>query len=343
MISLTMRAVLACVTAYGFSVVGARVFIQWLKTKQLGQPIRQEGPQSHYSKSGTPTMGGAFLLLAAAASTVLWMQWQSSLVWVALLTLLSFGWIGWIDDYRKVIQKHTGGLPGRWKYFWQSVLACLILGYLYWAAPSVVQTTLWIPFLKTTCVLGTSFWFLGYFAIVGASNAVNLTDGLDGLAVVPTLLVLVGLSICAVISGHVDWALAFGMPYVPGASELLIFCAALVGAGLGFLWFNAFPALVFMGDVGSLALGATLGVLAVMLRQEGTLVIMSFVFVLETLSVILQVSSYKLRNKKRLFKMAPIHHHFELEGCPEPRIVVRFWIVTFFCILLGLSGTGLGA
>lgn len=321
--NLLLRSFLSMLTSFGVALWLGRPLIHWLQKKQLGQPVRTDGPASHYRKSGTPTMGGILIVGALLFSTLLWGNWHNRYLWLTLLVTVSFGFIGWLDDYRKIIRKNSKGLPARWKYFWQSCIGFLAVFYLYQGALTPQETALVVPFLKNMSIsLGWGYLILGYFVIVGASNAVNLTDGLDGLAIVPTVLIASALGVFA---------------YVAGYSELVVFCGALVGAGLGFLWFNTFPALVFMGDVGSLALGAALGVMAIIVRQEIVLFMMSLVFVMETLSVILQVASYRLRRGKRIFKMAPIHHHFELSGCPEPRIIVRFWILTVICVLIGLT------
>jgi phospho-N-acetylmuramoyl-pentapeptide-transferase len=282
-------------------------------------------------------MGGVLILLALIVSSLLWGNLNSRFVWVAVLTTLAFAAIGWVDDYRKVIEKNSRGLPSRWKYFWQSVLGLIIGAFLFYSAQSPQETQLVVPFLKNVMPqLGVFFIVLTYFVIVGSSNAVNLTDGLDGLAILPTVMVAAALGVCAYLAGNIQFANYLHIPYVAGSGELVVFCAALVGAGIGFLWFNTYPAQVFMGDVGSLALGAALGVVAVMVRQEIVLFIMGGVFVAETLSVILQVASFKMTGK-RIFRMAPLHHHFELKGWPEPRVIVRFWIITLVLVLIGLA------
>jgi phospho-N-acetylmuramoyl-pentapeptide-transferase len=334
---ITLRAILAALTALAFSLCFGPVVISLLKSKQLGQVVRDDGPQSHLSKQGTPTMGGILILLGVLVATLLWADLSNAYVWVALIVTMSFGLIGWIDDYRKVIQKSSKGLKARWKYFFQSVIGLSAVIFLYNYASTPQETTLIFPFFKDWLLpLGGLYLVLGYFVIVGSSNAVNLTDGLDGLAILPTVLVAGALGVFAYVSGHSEFANYLAMPFVKGTGELLIFCSAIVGAGLGFLWFNSYPAQVFMGDVGSLALGAALGIVALMIRQEIILFIMGGVFVMETISVILQVGSFKLRGK-RIFKMAPIHHHFELSGWPEPKVIVRFWIMTVILVLLGLA------
>jgi len=311
--------------------------IRTLQLRQIGQSVRTDGPQSHLSKSGTPTMGGALILSAIGISTLLWADLANRYVWVVLAVTLLFGAIGWVDDYRKVIEKNSRGLPSRWKYLWQSVFGLGAAIFLYMTAQTPVETTLILPLLKNIEIpLGIGFVVLTYFVIVGSSNAVNLTDGLDGLAIMPTVMVGGGLGIFCYLSGNVNFAEYLLIPYVPGAGELIVFCGALIGAGLGFLWFNTYPAQVFMGDVGALALGAALGTIAVIVRQEVVLFIMGGVFVMETLSVVIQVASFKLTGK-RVFRMAPIHHHFELKGWPEPRVIVRFWIITVILVLVGLA------
>ena len=308
-----------------------------LKMKQIGQSVRDDGPQSHLSKAGTPTMGGALILLAIMISSLLWGDLSNRYVWVVLIVTFIFGAVGWVDDYRMVIEKNSRGLPARWKYFWQSVGGIGAAVFLYVTAESAVETQLIIPVFKDVAIeMGIFYIVFTYFVIVGTSNAVNLTDGLDGLAILPTVLVAGALAIFAYLSGHVQFANYLNIPYLPGAGELIIICGAIVGAGLGFLWFNAYPAQVFMGDVGALALGAALGVIAVIIRQELVLLIMGGVFVIETVSVILQVASFKLTGR-RIFRMAPLHHHFELKGWPEPRVIVRFWIITVVLVLVGLA------
>ncbi len=334
---ITFRGILGVLTALSLSfLLGPRV-IQWLAQAQIGQAVRSDGPASHLSKSGTPTMGGAFILLGVIISVLLWADLTNRYVWVALGVMLIFGCVGWIDDYRKVIEKNSRGLPARWKYFWQSVAGLGAAIILFATAQHASETELVIPFLKhITPQLGWGYILLTYLVIVGSSNAVNLTDGLDGLAILPTVLIAGALAIFAYVSGHAEFAGYLQIPHVPGAGELVVVCASVVGAGLGFLWFNAYPAQVFMGDVGALALGALLGVVAVMVRQEIVLFIMGGVFVMETVSVILQVASFKLTGR-RIFRMAPLHHHFELKGWPEPKVIVRFWIITVIFVLIGLA------
>ncbi len=334
---LTLRAILGVMTALGISLLVGPVMIERLNQLQIGQAIRSDGPQSHLSKSGTPTMGGALILVAITISTLLWADLRNAYVWTVVAVLLVFGAVGWVDDYRKVIEKNPRGLPARWKYFWQSIGGLGAALFLYAIADSPVDTQLYVPFFKDVALqLGPFFVLLAYFVIVGASNAVNLTDGLDGLAIMPTVMVGSALGIFAYVTGNVQFAEYLLIPYVAGSGELVVFCAALAGAGLGFLWFNTYPAQVFMGDVGALALGAALGVVAVITRHEIVFFVMGGIFVLETVSVMLQVASYKLTGR-RIFRMAPIHHHFELKGWPEPRVIVRFWIITVMLVLVGLA------
>lgn len=333
----TFRAILGLLTAMVFSLWWGPKMIERLQVLQIGQVVRNDGPESHFSKRGTPTMGGLLILAGVFISVLLWGDLGSRYVWVMLFVLGAFGLIGFIDDYRKVVRKDTKGLIARWKYILQSLAALAIAFYLYASAQDVGETQLVVPFFKDVMPqLGVFFIVLAYFTIVGASNAVNLTDGLDGLAIMPTVMVAAAFALIAYLSGHVQFANYLHIPYLQGSGELVIVCTAIVGAGLGFLWFNTYPAQVFMGDVGSLSLGAALGTIAVLVRQEILLVIMGGVFVMETLSVILQVGSYKLRGQ-RIFRMAPIHHHYELKGWPEPRVIVRFWIISLFLVLLGLA------
>ncbi len=334
---LTLRGVFGVITALLMSLWLGPKMIRSLQRLQIGQSVRTDGPQSHLSKSGTPTMGGALILASITISTLLWADLSNRYVWIVLLVTILFGAIGWVDDYRKVVEKNSRGLPGRWKYFWQSVFGLAAALVLYFTAQTPAETALIVPFLKGISIpLGAGFIVLTYLVIVGTSNAVNLTDGLDGLAILPTVMVGGALGIFAYVTGHVTFAEYLFIPYVPGVGELIIFCGALMGAGLGFLWFNTYPAQVFMGDVGALALGAALGTVAVVVRQEIVLFIMGGVFVVETLSVVIQVASFKLTGK-RVFRMAPIHHHFELKGWPEPRVIVRFWIITVVLVLIGLA------
>lgn len=334
---LSFRGILSVLTALAISLLLGPRLIERLNYYQIGQSVRSDGPQSHLSKSGTPTMGGALILLAIGIATLLWSDLRNPYVWVVLAVTAVFGAVGWVDDYRKVIEKNSRGLPARWKYLWQSVAGIGAALFLYWYAKTPSETSLYIPFFKNAVIpLGLLFVPFVYFVIVGASNAVNLTDGLDGLAIMPTVLVAGALAIFAYLVGNAKFSHYLLIPYVPGAGELVVIAGAIVGAGLGFLWFNTYPAMVFMGDVGALALGAALGTIAVICRHEIVFFIMGGVFVMETVSVILQVGSFKLRGK-RIFKMAPIHHHFELKGWPEPRVIVRFWIITVMLVLIGLA------
>jgi phospho-N-acetylmuramoyl-pentapeptide-transferase len=311
--------------------------IRKLNDLQMGQAIRSDGPKTHLSKAGTPTMGGALILLAIFISTLLWADLGNRYVWIVLGTTLAFGLVGWVDDYRKVVEKNPRGLPARWKYLWQSIFGLTTAIILYYTAQTPAETELIVPFFKNVALsMGPFYILFTYLVIVGTSNAVNLTDGLDGLAILPTVMVSGALGIIAYLTGNYQFATYLHIPYITGAGELLIISAALCGAGLGFLWFNTYPAMVFMGDIGALALGAALGVMAVIVRQEFVLAIMGGVFVVETLSVILQVASFKLTGK-RIFRMAPLHHHYELKGWPEPRVIVRFWIITVVLVLIGLA------
>ncbi len=334
---LTFRAILGVMTALAISLLVGPYMIRSLNYHQIGQAVREDGPESHLTKSGTPTMGGALILVGIAVSTLLWSDLSNEYVWLVLFVTAVFGAVGWVDDYRKVIEKDSRGLPARWKYFWQSVAGLAVALYLFTMIDDPVATTLYVPFFKNFAwEMGLFFVVLAYFVIVGASNAVNLTDGLDGLAILPTVMVGSALGIIAYLSGNSQFSEYLHIAYVPGAGELVVFCGALAGAGLGFLWFNTYPAQVFMGDVGALALGAALGAVAVITRHEIVFFIMGGIFVLETVSVILQVASFKLTGR-RIFRMAPIHHHFELKGWPEPRVIVRFWIITVMLVLFGLA------
>lgn len=334
---LTLRSILSALTAFAIALFVGPIMIRRLGLAQMGQSVRTDGPQSHLIKQGTPTMGGALIIVAIAASMLLWGDLQNRFVWISLFTLIGFGVIGWVDDYRKIIRKNADGLPARWKYLWQSILGFGIAILLYLFANAPGETQLIVPFFKNAIInMGLFYIIFSYFVIVGTSNAVNLTDGLDGLAILPCVMVGGALGIFAYLTGHVEFSQYLAIPYVAGVGEIAVFCAALVGAGLGFLWFNTYPAQVFMGDVGALGLGAALGVIAVMVRQELVLFLMGGIFVLETVSVILQVGYYKLSHK-RIFRMAPIHHHFELKGWAEPKVIVRFWIITFILVLCGLA------
>ncbi len=334
---ITLRAILGALTALVLSFVIGPAMIRKLSFHQIGQTIRQDGPISHLPKAGTPTMGGALILVAIGVATLLWADLDNHYVWVVLIVTFLFGAIGFLDDYIKLIQRDPKGLIPRYKYLLQSIVGLGAAFYLFDTAVVPAETQLIVPFFKNIVIeLGAFYIVLTYFVIVGSSNAVNLTDGLDGLAVMPCVLVSGALGIFAYVAGNINFASYLAVPYVPGVGELAVFCGALAGAGLGFLWFNAYPAQVFMGDIGALALGAALGIVAVAVRHELALVIMGGVFVMETVSVILQVGSYKLTGK-RIFQMAPLHHHFELKGWPEPRVIVRFWIITVILVLIGLA------
>ncbi|ENR5391388.1 TPA: phospho-N-acetylmuramoyl-pentapeptide-transferase [Providencia rettgeri] len=334
---LTFRAIVGLLTALAIALWMGPHLIAYLQKMQIGQVVRNEGPESHFSKRGTPTMGGLLILFSITVSTLLWARLDNPYVWCVLLVLVGYGIVGFVDDYRKVVRKDTRGLIARWKYFWQSIIALIVAFSMYAIGKDTPATQLVVPFFKDVMPqLGMLYILLTYFVIVGTSNAVNLTDGLDGLAIMPTVFVAAGFALVAWATGNVNFASYLHIPFLPHAGELVIVCTAIVGAGLGFLWFNTYPAQVFMGDVGSLALGGALGTIAVLLRQEFLLVIMGGVFVVETLSVILQVGSFKLRGQ-RIFRMAPIHHHYELKGWPEPRVIVRFWIISLMLVLIGLA------
>jgi phospho-N-acetylmuramoyl-pentapeptide-transferase len=358
---ITLRAVLSTLTALAISLLAGPLVIRKHAAYKIGQAVRDDGPQSHLTKAGTPNMGGALVLLSILTATLLWADLANRFVWAVLVVTFGFGAIGWIDDYRKVVKNNPKGLSARAKFFWQSLIGLVAAVYLAFAvsAPNTAQlfdlfwswvasgfsTTLpakadlIVPFFKNIAYpLGVfGFITLSYFVIVGSSNAVNLTDGLDGLAIMPAVMVAGGLAVFAMVTGRVDYSKYLLFPYIPGAAELTVFCGALVGAGLGFLWFNAYPAEVFMGDVGALALGAALGTVAVIVRQEIVLFIMGGVFVAETLSVMLQVLYFRWSGGKRIFRMAPLHHHYELSGWKESQVVVRFWIITMMLVLFGLS------
>lgn len=334
---ITFRSIVAALTALIISLSLGPTLIRRLQALQVGQSVRDDGPQSHLKKSGTPTMGGILILLSVAISVLLWADLSNRFIWLTLVVMLGFGAIGFVDDYRKVVFHNSKGLSARHKYLWQSIIGLGVAYILYVTAQSPSDTELVIPFVKTVLPqLGIFFIVVSYFVIVGTSNAVNLTDGLDGLAMLPCVFVALALGVFAYVAGNVDFAHYLTIPYVPEAGEMVIFCAALVGSGLGFLWYNAYPAQVFMGDVGSLGLGATLGMIAITARQELVLLIMGGIFVAETVSVILQVASFKMTGK-RIFRMAPLHHHFELKGWPEPKVIARFWIITVILVLFGLA------
>lgn len=333
---LTVRAIFALLTALIISMLMGQKVIDWLQKLQIGQVVRNDGPESHLSKKGTPTMGGILIVSSIMISVLLWAELSNPYVWVTLFVLGGFALVGFADDYLKVVRKNPRGLIARWKYFWQSVIALIVAFGLYIYGKDTPVTALVVPFFKDVMPqLGLFYIIFTYFVIVGSGNAVNLTDGLDGLAIMPTVFVAGGFAIVSWTTGNVNFAEYLNIPYIRYSGELMIVCMAIVGAGLGFLWFNTYPAMVFMGDVGSLALGGVLGIIAVLLRQEFLLVIMGGIFVIETLSVILQVGSFKLRGK-RIFRMAPIHHHYELKGWPEPRVIVRFWIISLMLVLIGL-------
>ncbi len=333
---LTVRAIFALLTALIISLLMGQRVIDWLQKLQIGQVVRNDGPESHLSKKGTPTMGGTLIVSSITISVLLWSELSNPYVWVTLFVLIGFALVGFADDYLKVVRKDPRGLIARWKYFWQSVIALLVAFGMYVYGKDTAVTALVLPFFKDVMPqLGLFYIVFTYFVIVGAGNAVNLTDGLDGLAIMPTVFVAGGFALVSWTTGNVNFAEYLHIPYIRHSGELMIVCMAIVGAGLGFLWFNTYPAMVFMGDVGSLALGGVLGIIAVLLRQEFLLVIMGGIFVIETLSVILQVGSFKLRGK-RIFRMAPIHHHYELKGWPEPRVIVRFWIISLMLVLIGL-------
>jgi phospho-N-acetylmuramoyl-pentapeptide-transferase len=334
---ITLRGILGALTALAISLLLGPTFIRRLVKKQVSQPIRQLGPESHFVKAGTPTMGGALILFSIVVSTLLWADLGNRYIWTVLLVTLAFGVIGWVDDYKKLILQNSAGLTARWKYLAQSIVGLSAAIYLYSTAQSPAETEMIVPFFKGVIIpLGTAYIVVTYFFIVGFSNAVNLTDGLDGLAIMPAVFLAVALGIFAYVTGHSVFSQYLAIPYIAGAGELTVFCGALAGAGLGFLWFNTYPAQVFMGDIGALAMGAALGLVAVIVRQELVFILMAGVFVMETVSVILQVASFKLTGR-RIFRMAPIHHHFELKGWPEPRVIVRFWIISVILVLAGLA------
>ena len=334
---LTLRSILGVLTALLTALLVGPWVIRSLENRQIGQSVRLDGPKSHFSKQGTPTMGGVLILVCITASTLLWADLTNEYVWIALLVMLGFGVIGWIDDWRKVVLKDSRGLSAKSKYLGQSLIGIIAAIVLYQIAKTPDETTLLVPFFKDLLIpLGLGYIILAYFVIVGTSNAVNLTDGLDGLAILPTVLVASALGVFAYLTGNAIFSQYLFIPYIPGTGELVVFLGAMVGSGLGFLWFNTYPAQVFMGDVGALSLGAALGTVAVMVRQELVLFIMGGIFVLETVSVMMQVASMRLTGK-RLFRMAPIHHHFELKGWPEPRVIVRFWIISVMLVLVGLA------
>jgi len=335
---LTMRAILGALTALVLSfIIGPKMISRLSMNQSGGQPVRADGPDTHLLKVGTPTMGGALILTAIVVSTVLWADLENRYIWVVLFVTLSFGVIGYVDDYKKLILQNPDGMSAKHKLFWQSSAAIIAAVSLYMMATDEISTSLLIPYFKDLWLpLGMFQVVVTFLFIVGFSNAVNLTDGLDGLAIMPTVLVGGALGVFAYVTGNTNFSEYLGIPYVAGTGEILVFCAALAGAGLGFLWFNTYPAQVFMGDIGALSLGAALGVVAVVVRQEIVLAIMGGVFVVETVSVMIQVASFKLTGK-RVFRMAPLHHHFELKGWAEPKVIVRFWIITVILVLIGLA------
>ncbi|MFM1787655.1 MAG: phospho-N-acetylmuramoyl-pentapeptide-transferase [Pseudomonadota bacterium] len=363
---LTLRAVMATLTALLLGLLLGPWVIRKLALLKIGQAVRDDGPQTHLIKAGTPTMGGALILLSIAVTTLLWADLSNRFIWIVLIVTLGLGAVGWVDDYRKVVYRDPKGLPARWKYFWQSVIGLVAALWLVFSVSAPSNAAAWqlfvqwiqngfvlslpptadliVPFFKSVAYpLGVfGFVLLSYFVIVGSSNAVNLTDGLDGLAIMPTVLVAGALGVFAYVAGNAVFSKYLLLPFIPGAGELTVFCAALVGAGLAFLWFNAYPATVFMGDVGALALGGALGAVAIVVRQEIVLFIMGGVFVAETLSVMLQVAYFKYTKRRfgegrRILRMAPLHHHFEESGWKETQVVVRFWIITMMLVLAGLA------
>jgi phospho-N-acetylmuramoyl-pentapeptide-transferase len=358
---LTLRAVLAAATALLIGLVAGPAVIRWLAKMKIGQAVRSDGPQTHLEKSGTPTMGGALILISIVVTTLLWADLSNRFIWVVLVVMLGFGWIGWVDDYRKVVRRDPKGMPAREKFLWQTVVGLIAAIYLAFAIAAPSTPRMWplllewmangfsvkmparadliVPFFKNVAYpLGlVGFAALSYLVIVGTSNAVNLTDGLDGLAIMPTVMIGGALGVFAYVVGRADYARYLLFPHIPGAGELVIVCGAIAGAGLAFLWFNAYPAEVFMGDVGALALGAALGTIAVITRQEIVLFIMGGVFVAETVSVAVQVLYFRWTGGKRILRMAPLHHHFELSGWKETQVVVRFWIISMMLVLVGLS------
>jgi len=334
---LSFRSIISALTALTLVWVFGPMFIRNLREFKMGQSVRSDGPQSHLTKSGTPTMGGLLILLVIAVSIILWGDLTVRFNWVCLLVMLGAGVVGWLDDYLKITQRNSKGVSARLKYVCLSIVGVWAAIFLFKTATIPAETHLFVPFFKNVALnLGYFFLLFTYLMVVGTSNAVNLTDGLDGLALMPTVLVAGGLAVFAYLTGNIHFANYLMIPYIPGAGEMAVVCSAIIGTGLGFLWYNTYPAQVFMGDVGSLGLGALLGIIAVIVRQELVFLLMGGIFVLETLSVILQVASFKLTGK-RIFKMAPIHHHFELKGWAEPKVIVRFWIITFILVLIGLA------
>ena len=334
---LTLRSMVSAMTALLLSLIIGPIFIEKLSRQQIGQRIRLDGPESHLAKDGTPTMGGGLIIVVITIATLFWGDLSNRYIWLVLSVTCAFGLIGWLDDYLKILRQNSDGLSARWKIFWQTIVALSASSYLYVTADMAIQTDLIVPFFKEVALpLGIGFIVFSSLMLVGMSNAVNLTDGLDGLAILPTVMVGGGLGLIAYLVGNSEYSTYLQIPYIPGTGELSVFCGALIGAGLGFLWFNTYPAQVFMGDVGSLALGAALAIVAIVTRHEIVLLIMGGLFVLETLSVIVQVISYRVTGR-RVFRMAPIHHHFELKGWAEPKVIVRFWIITVVLVTIGIS------
>ena len=334
---LTLRSMVSAMTALLLSLIIGPIFIEKLSRQQIGQRVRLDGPESHLAKDGTPTMGGGLILVVITIATLFWGDLSNRYIWLVLSVTCAFGLIGWLDDYLKIRRQNSDGLPARWKIFWQTIIALLASSYLYSTADMAIQTDLIVPFFKEVALpMGLGFIVFSALMLVGMSNAVNLTDGLDGLAILPTVMVGGGLGLIAYLVGNSEYSAYLQIPYIPGTGELSVFCGALIGAGLGFLWFNTYPAQVFMGDVGSLALGAALAIVAIVIRHEIVLLIMGGLFVLETASVIVQVISYRFTGR-RVFRMAPIHHHFELKGWAEPKVIVRFWIITVVLVTIGIS------
>ena len=334
---LTLRSMVSAMTALLLSLIIGPIFIEKLSRQQIGQRVRLDGPKSHLAKDGTPTMGGGLIIVVITIATLFWGDLSNRYIWLVLSVTCAFGLIGWLDDYLKILRQNSDGLSARWKIFWQTIVALSASSYLYVTADMAIQTDLIVPFFKEVALpLGIGFIVFSSLMLVGMSNAVNLTDGLDGLAILPTVMVGGGLGLIAYLVGNSEHATYLQIPYIPGTGELSVFCGALIGAGLGFLWFNTYPAQVFMGDVGSLALGAALAIVAIVTRHEIVLLIMGGLFVLETASVIVQVISYRVTGR-RVFRMAPIHHHFELKGWAEPKVIVRFWIITVVLVTIGIS------
>ena len=334
---LTLRSMVSAMTALLLSLIIGPIFIAKLSRQQIGQNVRADGPKTHLSKSGTPTMGGGLIIVVITITTLFWGDLTNRYIWLVLSVTCAFGSIGWLDDYLKIRRQSSDGLAARWKIFWQTFVALSVSFYLYATADMAAQTDLIVPFFKEVALpLGLGFILFSAFMLVGMSNAVNLTDGLDGLAILPTVMVGGGLGLIAYLAGNIEHSFYLQIPYIPGSGELSVFCGALIGSGLGFLWFNTYPAQIFMGDVGSLALGAALAIVAIVIRHEMVLLIMGGLFVLETASVIVQVVSYRFTGR-RVFRMAPIHHHFELKGWAEPKVIVRFWIITVVLVTIGIS------